>query len=294
MNKTNKNIRKKPAGWMMTLLLVLFSVSGAMAQGSNEAQTTVLIAVTVVGIVAVIVLLVSIYTLQVLNVILRTEEERKAREAGVEPKPAKSLWQRFLKVVNRRVDIEEEDTILLDHNYDGIRELDNHLPPWWTYLFYLTIAFGVVYMILYHVTGTLPLPEEEYQIEMAEAQAMAEARQAESPAEEFNEADLKLTDDPAILESGAKIYAQQCAVCHKADGGGSIGPNLTDDYWIHGGDIKSVYNTIKHGVPDKGMIAWEAMLSPTQIRDVANYVKSLRGTNPPGAKGPQGELYEGE
>jgi len=147
MNKTNKNIRKKPAGWIMALLLVLFSVSGALAQSSNEAQTTLLVAVIVVGIVAVIVLLVSVYTLQVLNVILRTEEERKAKEAGIEPKPAKSLWQRFLKVV--------------------------------------------VYMILYHVTGTLPLPEEEYQIEMAEAQAMAEARQAASPEEEFNEADLK-------------------------------------------------------------------------------------------------------
>ena len=139
-----------------------------------------------------------------------------------------------------------------------------------------------------------PSSSTPYEIELAEAAAMAQARMANNPVAAFNEADLVLSTDADILASGAKIFNQQCAVCHKTDGGGSIGPNLTDDYWIHGGDIKSIYVTVKEGVPDKGMISWKAMLSPAQMRDVSNYIKSLKGTNPAGAKAAQGELYEGE
>lgn len=281
-----KNIK-----WGFALMLILFG-TGAYAQSDGGNYNTLLIAVIVVGVIAVVVLLVSFYTLQVLNVVLRTEAERKAKETGEELAEVLTLWQRFLKLANKRVDIKDEHSITLDHNYDGIRELDNHLPPWWNYLFYTTIIFGIFYVIFYHVTDTLPLQEKEYEIEMAEAAAMAEMRLANQPADAFNEAELVLTDDPEILASGQKIFSQQCAVCHKADAGGNIGPNLTDDYWLHGGDIKSVFTTIKVGVPDKGMISWEAMLSPTQMRDVANYIKSLKGTNPPGAKAPQGELYE--
>lgn len=271
-------------------MLILFG-SGAYAQGEAN-YNSLLIAVVVVGVIAVIVLFVSFYTLQILNILMRTEAERKAREAGVEPEEVLTLWQRFLRVANKRVDLEEEHSIVLDHDYDGIKELDNHLPPWWKYLFYLTIVFAFFYFIFYHVTDTLPLQEEEYEIEMAEAAAMAELRLANQPQDAFNEADLVQTDDPAILASGQKIFVQQCAVCHKEDGGGNIGPNLTDNYWIHGGDIKSVFTTVKVGVPDKGMISWVSILSPTQMRDVSNYILSLKGTNPPGAKAPQGELIE--
>jgi cytochrome c oxidase cbb3-type subunit III len=293
MNNFKFRLLTKHTKWVFILMMFLFS-SGAYAQGGSTDNATLLVAVIVVGVVAILVLFVSIYTLQVLNIVIKSEAERKAKEAGVEAKPELTLWQKFLKVANRRVDADKEETIILDHNYDGIRELDNHLPPWWNYLFYLTIVFGIFYVILYHVTDTFPLQEEAYENEMAEAAASAEMRMAENQASgnAFSEADLELTTDPDILASGSKIFAQQCAVCHKADGGGSIGPNLTDDYWLHGGDIKSIYTTIRVGVPDKGMISWEAMLSPTQIRDVANYIKSLRGTNPPGAKAPQGELYE--
>jgi len=275
------------------LMMVLFA-SGSYAQGGNTDNTTLLTAVIVVGIVAAIVLLVAIYALQVLSRLVRSEEEKKAKEAGVEFKPDLNMWQKFLRIANKRVDIDKEESIILDHNYDGIRELDNHLPPWWTYLFYATAIFAVVYVFAFHVTDSLPLQEEEYEIEMAEAAAAKEIRLAASQAsgETFSEADLVVTTDADILASGGKIFSQQCAICHKADGGGSIGPNLTDDYWIHGGDIKNIYTTIKVGVPDKGMISWEAMLSPEQIRDVSNYIKSIRGTNPPEAKGPQGELVQ--
>ena len=282
----------KQGKWALVMAMILFG-SGAYAQGTAD-NTTLILAMVVLALVAIVVLLVAVYALQVLNKVVRLEEERQAKEKGVELTPKESLWQKFLKIANKRVDMDKEETIILDHEYDGIRELDNHLPPWWTYLFYVTIVFGVIYVIAYHFTDSLPLQEEEYEIEMAEAAALAQSRMANAPAEAFDEADLVLTDDPDILASGAKIFNQQCAVCHKTDGGGSIGPNLTDDYWIHGGDIKSVYITIKEGVPEKGMISWKAMLSPAKMRDVANYVKSLKGTNPAGAKAPQGDLYEGE
>ena len=281
------------AKWVAMLIMMLFA-STTFAQGEVSGNTTLLTIVIIVAVVALVVLLVAIYALQVLTKLLNAEEKKRAEETGEAAVPVISFWQKFLKKANKRVDIEDEESIILEHNYDGIRELDNHLPPWWSYLFYATIVFGIFYVILYHVTDTLPLQEEEYAIEMAEATAMAEMRLAEAQASgtAFSEADLELSTDANILASGAKIYSQQCAVCHKADGGGSIGPNLTDDYWIHGGDIQSVYTTIKVGVPDKGMISWEAMLSPEKMRDVANYIKSIRGTNPPGAKASQGTLYE--
>ena len=293
MNKFKSQPLMKQVKWVIMLTLVLFA-SGLYAQGDSADNTTLLTAVIVVGVLAVIVLFVSIYTLQVLNVVLRSEEKRRAKEEGVELKPVLTLWQRFLRIANKRVDIKDEESIILDHNYDGIRELNNHLPPWWSYLFYVTIIFGIFYVIFYHVTDTLPLQEEEYEIEMAEAAAIAEIRMNEAIASgnAFSEADLELTTNADILASGGKIFGQQCAACHKADAGGLIGPNLTDDYWLHGGDIQSVFSTIKTGVTNTAMISWEPILSPTQMRDVANYIKSLRGTNPPGALAPQGDFVE--
>jgi cytochrome c oxidase cbb3-type subunit 3 len=293
MNNFNFRPLTGKAKWVATLMMMLFATS-TFAQGEGTDSSTLQTIVIIVAVVALVVLLVAIYALQVLTKLLNAEEKKRAQETGEVPVPVLSFWQKFLKVANKRVDIEDEESIILDHNYDGIRELDNHLPPWWSYLFYATIVFGIFYVIFYHVTDTLPLQEEEYEIEMAEAAAMAEMRLADAQAAgtAFSEADLELTTDTDILASGAKIFSQQCAVCHKADGGGSIGPNLTDDYWLHGGDIQSLFTTIKVGVPDKGMISWEAMLSPEKMRDVANYIKSIRGTNPPAAKAPQGELYE--
>jgi cytochrome c oxidase cbb3-type subunit 3 len=289
-NNKSRNLLNR-VKWGIMLMLVFFS-SSLFAQGGISGDTTLLLIIVVVAIAVAIILLVAIYALQVINTLLNSEMERQAKETGVSPESTVSLWDKILKIANRRVDIKDEESIIMDHDYDGIRELNNHLPPWWTYLFYATIVFSIFYVIIYHVTDTLPLQEEEYEIEMAEAAAMANIRLAASQAAgtAFNEADLELTEDADILASGGKIFSQQCAICHKADGGGSIGPNLTDNYWLHGGDIQSVFSVIKVGVPDKGMISWESILSPTQMRDVANYIKSLEGTNPPGAKAPQGEL----
>jgi cytochrome c oxidase cbb3-type subunit III len=290
MNKFNPSTHLKPAKWMVILLLLFFASVSYAQGGSSDAMPT---AIVVVSVLVAVLLLAAIYALQVLTKLLRSEEERKAKETGTTAAPVLGFWQLFLKIANKRVDIEEEESIILDHDYDGIKELDNHLPPWWSYLFYLTIIFAIVYVVVYHFTESLPLQEEEYEIEMAEAAAQSQIRMAQNEAAgtAFSEADLELLTDPDILASGSKVFAQQCIACHRADAGGSIGPNLTDDYWIHGGDIKSVFNIIKVGVLDKGMMSWEGVLSPTQIRDVANYIISLKGSNPPNPKAPQGELY---
>ncbi len=275
---------RKNAYWAITLVFILTAL-GSNAQ-TDENTGIMMSVVGLVAVVAVLVLLVAIYALQVINKL------EKKQPAG--SKDEDSLWSRFLEIVNNRAPEEKEADILLDHNYDGIRELDNHLPPWWKWLFYITIIWGVVYLIGHHFTGWFPLQEEEYAIAMAEANAAKQANQtANAEAGGFDESKLEYTADAAMIEAGKKTFARNCVACHGAAGGGNtIGPNLTDNYWLHGGGIKNVFGVIVNGVPDKGMISWKSQLSPTDIRDVATYILSLAGSNPAGAKEPQGKLYE--
>lgn len=179
------------------------------------------------------------------------------------------------------------DTLLAGHEYDGIRELDNKLPRWWLWLFYITIAFAAVYLIRYHVIKTAPLQDEEYAREMASAQIQFENKR---PSSGIDAASVILLTDNQSLEAGKAIFDKSCVVCHLAQGQGLVGPNLTDDYWIHGCSIGDVFNLITVGVPEKGMISWKDQLTPEQIQEVASYILSLKGTNPPNPKEPQGEL----
>ena len=191
------------------------------------------------------------------------------------------------------VPIEREGEVMLDHDYDGIRELDNNLPPWWKYGFYFTIVFAVIYLIRYHIVGSGKLQLQEYEESMAEASLQMEALKAEQ-ANTVDESNLVILDDPARLEAGKAIYVGNCQVCHNPNLEGNVGPNLTDEYWLHGGGIKNVYSTIKNGVPEKGMISWEGQLTPGQIHEVASFILSKQGSNPPNAKPPQGEKWVGE
>jgi len=286
----NMSQTKRKLGMLSMLMLI---GTASFAQSNDSSIDMLLLAVGVVALVAILVLVVAIYTLQILRLVIRNEEEKKSQAEGVASVVKKSWWHRFEKLVTRRADLKEEEDITLDHNYDGIRELDNHLPPWWTWLFYITIIFGVVYFVLHHVTKTLPLQDEEYQIEVAKAEQVAQERKtqnAESGGEAFDEANIQYDANPEYIAAGASIFKLQCTPCHRDDGGGNIGPNLTDNYWIHGGKIGQIYSTIKNGVPDKGMISWKAMLSPEQMRDLAFYIKSIKGSNPENPKAPQGEL----
>jgi len=180
------------------------------------------------------------------------------------------------------------DKILEGHDYDGIKELDNRLPKWWLGLFYITIIFAVIYFLRYHVLKTGDLQEAEYQKELADA-----AEKYKKPEGETMDASATtLLTDAASMEAGKAIYDQHCLVCHLSKGEGLVGPNLTDQYWIHGGSMEDVVNIIIVGVPAKGMISWKDQLKPEEIQQVASYILSLQGTDPPNAKAPEGELYE--
>lgn len=196
----------------------------------------------------------------------------------------------FIEKINASVAIEKESDILLDHNYDGIQELDNNLPPWWKYGFYFTILVAIIYLINFHVIKTGKLQEAEYEDQLTQAKYdMEEYRKKSSNLVDENNAVI-LTDNES-LNSGKTIYMENCAACHGQAGEGGVGPNFTDDYWIHKGGIKDIFKTIKYGFPEKGMKSWQQDLGAKQIHEVSSFIKSLRGTNPPNAKEKQGELY---
>jgi len=179
--------------------------------------------------------------------------------------------------------------IPLDENHDGITELDNLIPPWFSYLFGGTIVFAVIYLLNYHVWQSSPLPQAEYAEEMAAADLSRRVRMASEGT--INEDDLVVLVDEASIKAGQERFLRNCITCHGTHAEGIVGPNLTDQYWIHGGGVKNVYTTIKNGVPEKGMISWKLVFTPKEIQQIASYVLSLQGSNPPNAKKPEGNLY---
>lgn len=206
-------------------------------------------------------------------------EEKVNRFRGIE---------RFLQL---RPISSDKDTMLADHNYDGIQELDNPPPPWFMFLFYGTIVFAIIYLAGFTFTGKWPTQEEEYiakveQLEAAKAEALA-AQEAG-----IDENSVAATTEPADIASGQGIYVSKCQVCHLEDGKGMTGPNLTDEYWIHGGSDAEIFKTIKYGVVEKGMIAWQDQLTPKMMQDLVSYIRSLKYIGPDnGGKEPQGEKY---
>lgn len=190
----------------------------------------------------------------------------------------------------KAVPLDKEADLLLDHDYDGIKELDNALPPWWKYGFYITIVVAVFYLLKFEVWHTGMNPTEEYNTEMTTAKIETEAYLASA---KENVDENSVTElDVAGIAAGKAIFAKTCVPCHLAEGQGLVGPNLTDEYWIHGGGIKDIFKTIKYGYPDKGMQSWQSTYSPVQMQQLASYIRSLKGTNPPNPKAPQGDLYK--
>jgi cytochrome c oxidase cbb3-type subunit III len=225
---------------------------------------------------------------------LMTAEE-KAKEAYENSLPFKeSNWYKnLMQKLTKTQPIEKEGDLLMDHDYDGIKELDNNLPPWWVYLFYICIVFGVIYFARYQVFGGDD-QEMELKKEMAQAKIDVEEYLKTAPDLMDEKTVILLTDAPS-LEAGKEIFTTNCAACHRADAGGQIGPNLTDDRWILGGGIKNLFHTITNGGRDgKGMISWKGTLKPKEIQKVASYILSLQGSNPKDPKESEGEIWVDE
>jgi cytochrome c oxidase cbb3-type subunit III len=207
-------------------------------------------------------------------------------------KEKRSLLQ--LPFINRYITgatpVEKEHEIMLNDDYDGIKELDNRVPPWFNYLFYGSILFAIYYMLDYHVFESSPLQEAEYAMEMETARLQRE--QLAKSGAFITEETVTFAMDSEALTKGKLLYDTHCVACHANDGGGIVGPNLTDQYWIHGGTINDVFRVIKYGVPAKGMIPWQQQLNPVQIQQVSSYVLSLQGTAPQNPKGPEGNSLE--
>lgn len=223
------------------------------------------------------------------------DEEAKARYDAKRAEPSKlTIWIKdtYKKLLGSKP-IEQEGEIILDHNYDGIKELDNSLPPWWLYGFYATIIFGVIYMVRYHVLNADD-QFAEYEIEYAEAQrAIEEYKKTAKNLVDINT--VEILTETADLNAGQKVFETNCVVCHMADGGGGIGPNLTDEYWILGGGIKNVFKSVSEGGRDgKGMVAWKASLKPLEIAQVSSYLLQFQGTTPANPKDPEGDIWVDE
>jgi cytochrome c oxidase cbb3-type subunit 3 len=286
------------------IILSLILSSGAMAQESakksfwedpiNDPMLPLYLIILLLLFTVILIGIIGIYLVKTLNMLATQAEKEKAQKLGKVYVPKPSLWARFIQQLNASVPLAEEKNIELDHNYDGIKELDNHLPPWWKWLFYGTIGWAVVYIIVFHLSHSLPLSQEEYQKELAVAAEQARKLKAAQPETAIDESALQYIADAAIIEKGKKVFTDNsCGSCHRNDGGGNtIGPNLADEYWLHGGDIKNVFTTIKNGVVEKGMPAWGKSMTPENVRDVTFFVMSLKGTNPENAKAPQGELFK--
>lgn len=259
------------------------SVSGGLgAIDSNQMALLIIIGVTI-GVI-ILLLILMIYLMSFISAVFRKETPELAEE----PSWWDSFKERFVTG-----DVEEEQgtgKLMEDHSYDGIQELDNFMPPWLQYVFSGTIIIAVVYFAYYTVLGFGMTGVEEYQEEIRIAAVEAESRGVSALAS-IDETNVELDNSAVALGAGNTIFQSNCAACHAADGGGGVGPNLTDQYWLHGGDIKDVFKVVKYGVIEKGMVPWEDQLSPKEIQDVSSYIISLQGTTPAVVKDPQGELY---
>lgn len=229
---------------------------------------------------------------EVVNILaIKKATELQNEKDGIIPEPTNAWLPKLIKSWTKAKAMEEEKEIILDHNYDGIRELDNSLPPWWVYMFYASIVFAVVYLVRFEV---LDGDSQIVEYDKAVAEATAELNKYRATATDLITAEnVTLLTDAKDLARGKAIFNLNCASCHLADGGGSIGPNLTDEFWVLGGGIKNVFSTVYNGGRDgKGMIAWDKTLKTADIAKVSSYVISLQGTTPAQGKAPQGEKWE--
>jgi cytochrome c oxidase cbb3-type subunit 3 len=252
----------------------------------------IITSVMVLGVAILMLKVIKFYVKEAVNPVpFATPEERERRRLEAEAlkaleKKKPSIWTRLMQLKP----LEEEGSLVMEHKFDGIAELNNPTPAWFMVLFYGTILFAIGYLLNYHVFNYGKLQDEEYvaEIEKAAEDKVAFLASPANAASAVNENNIVQSKDAAVLKSGHALYATRCPPCHGEHGQGLVGPNLTDEYWLHGGKIKDVFKTIKYGVPEKGMISWEKSMSAQQISDIANYILSMQGTKPADPKVPQG------
>ncbi|WP_297337187.1 cbb3-type cytochrome c oxidase N-terminal domain-containing protein [Algoriphagus sp.] len=259
-------------------------------QAMDSSQLTLLIILAIVLGVILLLLVLMVYLMSFMQAIIRKENP----EAAQQP----SWWEKFKeRFVTGKMDavggLEERKKMMSDHSYDGITELDNFMPPWLQWVFTLSTVFAILYFVHYSVLGTGKTGIEEYEEELRIEAIVAEQRQ-ENMASSIDEENVTFDSSEEAFSIGKSIFEVNCAACHANDGGGGVGPNLTDEYWIHGGSIQSIFSVIKYGVVSKGMVPWEDQLTPLEIQQVSSYIMRLKGTAPANPKEPQGELYAPE
>ena len=267
----------------MTMNVLLINLANDPAKSVWQLQTgeelflVIIAAILLIGMILIGILALSM--MMILRKAIGTEPVAVAK-----PTDPRTRWQRMAGLHL----LSQEKELMMDHPYDDIYELDNPTPPWFMGLFYGTIAFGIVYMLIFHVfdTGELQLDEYKQEVALADVQRAAYIKKV---AGSINEHTVALVTDAKSLQAGKALYLQTCVACHGQQGQGGVGPNLTDEYWLHGGSIKSVFHVLTEGVPEKGMMSWKKQLNPLQIQQVASFVLSLQGTKPAGGKEAQGE-----
>lgn len=295
--KTKKQKSTGTSARLITSVLLLLSLTAAPSLFAQDGEKTTMIteASTIGGLapstfyimasVIFLELLIIIVMLINIKLLLRKEQDKlvSAEEMEVIKKTRLSWWDKF----NKLKPVSQEAELDLGHEYDGIRELNNRLPPWWLYGFYVTIVFAGIYLWRFHISHTGPSSKEEYDRSVASAEIKIK-EYLKQKGDAVDENTVTLLTASEDLAEGKRIFNISCATCHKANGAGEVGPNLTDNYWMHGGDLKSIFKTIRYGI--NAMPQWQNQYSNKQIAQVTSYVKSLQGTNPPNPKAPQGTL----
>lgn len=284
-----KKLNRILLAFVLLLMVGAFSITRIETVGSEEIMANPVN--WLVAIAAFFLIIAFTATFQALDAMKTMIKRQNGTEEETEEVEEESDWvDGLLHSLTDAAPLDREDEVATDHEYDGIRELDNNLPPWWLAGFYISIAFAVVYLMRYHVFQSAPLSAEELKIELAEAEK-AKLEYLKNAANLVDENSVELLTEEARIVSGGEIFATNCAICHAADGGGSVGPNLTDAYWLYGNDIKDVFKTVKYGT-NNGMTKWDGLLSPAQMQEVSSFVLSLQGTSPASPKDPQGDLVE--
>lgn len=283
-----------PAWIRIPVLFIL--ITGVIEYFIDSGEQFAFIKYPVLSVVLLVILMILIAAELVLsaveNVLFKSlsAEAKERYMAAQEARSAKYDLKKIYRKLAGTRPISEEGELELDHNYDGIKELDNKLPPWWLYSFYASIIFAAGYLAYYHMLGG-PDQVMEFEKEMAAAKTAIEEYKKNAPDMVDAESVTMLTD-AAELEKGDAIYQTNCMACHAPDGGGGIGPNLTDEHWILGGGIKNIFQTISEGGRSgKGMVAWKGTLNPTEIQQVSSYVLSLQGTTPANPKEAEGDIW---